>query len=199
MRTTMRAISVLFLMIGMMILPVQSVLAQNGRQEIRQMLDERDREIKAILGTRDTFTDAQREKLKVLINDVIDFEAMGKTALGPHWNAITPAQQKEFVEVFGDVVRAQSLSNLDIYRSDVEYDDIDVSGSRATVATTATHGETRIQVSYDLMKQGGEWYVTDIILDGTSTAQGYANSFQRVFARHGFDRLMESLRARASR
>lgn len=163
------------------------------------MLDERDREIKSVLGTSDTFTNAQREELKLLINDVIDFEAMSRTALGPHWNEISAAQQREFVSVFGDVVRAQSLSNVDIYRSSVRYDDIDVNGSRATVATTTTYRDTNMNVAYDLQKKDGEWHVTDIILDGTSTAQGYANSFQRVFKRHGFDRLMDSLRKRAGR
>lgn len=195
----MKAIITMLLLAGFVMMPAQSADGQDARQEIRQMLDERDNEIKGILGSRDTFTDAQREELKLLINEVIDFESMGRTALGPHWSSISAAQQQDFVEVFGDVVRAQSLSNLDIYRSAVRYDAIDVTGSDATVVTTAIHDDTEMKVAYDLVKKGDDWRVTDIILDGTSTAQGYANSFQRVFARHGFDRLMQSLRSRAAR
>lgn len=195
----MRLILTFLLLLTFTVLPVDRAQAQNEQQDIRRMLEQRDREIKSVLGTRDTFTDAQREQLKQLINDAIDFEAMSQTALGPHWNEISAAQRREFVQVFGDVVRAQSLSNLDIYRSSVRYDEISVNGSTARVTTTTTHGDTGMNVVYDLQRKNGEWHVTDIILDGTSTAQGYANSFQRVYKRHGFDRLMESLRKRAER
>lgn len=195
MRTTF---SILFLF-GLLFISGMPAAAQSERQEIRQMLEQRDRQIKGVLGTRETFTDAQRAQLKELINDVIDFEAMARAALGPHWNEISTAQQREFVSVFSDVVRSQSLSNLDIYRSSVRYDDITVSGSSATVTTTTTYKDTGMNVVYDLRKKEGEWHVTDIVIDGTSTAQGYANSFQRVFKRHGFDRLMDSLRKRAER
>lgn len=195
MRTTF-SILILF---GLLFLAARPAAAQSERQEIRQMLEQRDRQIKDVLGTRETFSDAQRDRLKELINDAIDFEAMGRVALGPHWNDISAAQQREFVSVFSDVVRAQSLSNLDIYRSSVRYDNIAVNGANATVTTTTTYKETDMNVVYDLQKKDGDWHVTDIVLDGTSTAQGYATSFQRVFKRHGFDRLMDSLRKRAER
>jgi phospholipid transport system substrate-binding protein len=173
--------------------------AQSERQQIRQLLEQRDRQIKSALGTQTTFTDAQRDRLKALINDAIDFEAMGRFALGDNWNELSAQQRSDYVAVFSDVVRAQSLSNLDIYRSSVRYDDISVEGDRARVKTTTTYRNIATPVAYDLHRKGGEWLVTDIILDGTSTAQGYANSFQRVYRRSGFDRLMASLRARAER
>jgi phospholipid transport system substrate-binding protein len=173
--------------------------AQNPEQEIRQLLEQRDRQIKSALGDRSTFTDAQRERLKGLINDAIDFEAMGRHALGRHWNDLSAQQRTEYIDVFSDVVRAQSLSDLDIYRSTVRYDNITVNGNTARVTTTTTYRNVSTQVIYDMRRSNGEWLVTDIVLDGTSTAQGYANSFQRVYQRHGFDRLMNSLRARADR
>lgn len=178
---------------------VQNASAQTEAQQIRQMLEQRDQQIKSAIGTRSTFTDAQRERLKVLINDAIDFEAMGRFALGTNWSDLNAQQRREYVEVFGDVVRAQSLSDLDIYRSTVRYDDISVDGDRARVSTTTSLRNTSAKVGYDLHRVNGQWLVTDIILDGTSTAQGYANSFQRVYRRHGFDRLMTSLRTRAER
>ena len=177
----------------------QSAEAQAPEQEIRQMLDERDNQIKATLGDRSDFTDAQREQLKQLINSSIDFEAMGRFALGEHWTDISAAEQREYIDVFADVVRSQSLSNVDIYRSSVRYDDITVNGSTARVSTTTTYGGTPAKVDYTLHRADGDWMMTDIIIDGTSTAQGYATSFQRVFKRNGFDRLMNSLRNRAGR
>ncbi len=193
-----RILSVLLLSVMMMSF-VSTAEAQTPEREIRQMLEERDRQIKATLGDRSDFTDAQREELKQLINSSIDFQAMGRFALGEHWTDISASQQREYVDVFADVVRAQSLSNVDIYRSSVRYDDISVNGNTAHVSTTTTYRNTPAQVDYTLHRTNGEWMMTDIIIDGTSTAQGYATSFQRVFKRNGFDRLMNSLRNRAGR
>ncbi|MFW5955363.1 MAG: MlaC/ttg2D family ABC transporter substrate-binding protein [Rhodothermales bacterium] len=189
-----------FFLLIVFLLPLASPSqAQTGEQQVRRMLEQRDRQIKSVLGTNDSFSPAQRERLKALINDGIDFEAMGKYALGPHWSDISPAQRGEFVDVFAEVVQAQSLTNLDIYRSEVRYDDVSVKEGEAHVVTTTTYKGVETKVTYDLHMTDGEWKVTDIVLDGTSTAQGYANSFQRVFKRHGFDRLMQSLRTRAER
>lgn len=176
------------------------VSAQSG--EIEQMLRQRDAEIKAILGDGAP-SDAQRDRLRDVVNDVIDFESMAREALGPYWSDLTPAQRSAFVEAFGGVVRAQSLADLDLYRARVTYGDVDVDGTTAVAHTSARSGDVDAAVVYDLAKKNGAWFVTDIRIDGTSTVDGYANSFQRVMKRQGveagYDRLMTSLRKRLER
>lgn len=175
--------------------------AQSG--EIQQMLRQRDAEIKAILGPSGTPTDAQREKLRTVVNGVIDFEAMAKGALGPYWSDLSAAQRTAFIDVFGGVVRAQSLADLDLYRARVTYGDVDVNGATAVAHTTARSGDVNAAVDYALAKKNGTWYVTDVVVDGTGTVEGYANSFQRVLKRQGveagYEKLMQSLRNRLAR
>lgn len=174
--------------------------AQSGddaETEIRTMLEERDREIKQILGGREAdFTDEQFERLKSLINGVIDFRAMGQKALGPHWEDLSTEQRDEFVEVFQNVVRLQSMSDLEVYNSEVSIDRIDVEGDSAFVRTTTTYRGSSAPVDYALREQGGEWFAEDIIVDRVSTAESYERSFRNVIRRHGFDRLMEVLEDR---
>lgn len=162
--------------------------------EVREMLAERDREIKRVLGDRSTFTDEQRERLKNVVNDGIDFEAMARTALGPFWADISTDQREEFVSVFSSIVRNQSLSNLDVYRSEVSIEQITVRGDTARATTTTVYRDVPTTVEYVLGLKGGSWRVNDIILDDVSTAEGYARSFQTVVRRRGFESLMESLR-----
>ena len=172
----------------------------DAEREIRQLLEQRDKEIKSLLGTRSTFTDAQRTQLKELINDDIDFEAMAKTALGPFWTDLSATQRAEFVAVFSDIVRAQSLSNLEIYKSKVTYDAIEVDGQTALVRTTTVYKDTPAKVEYVMTKAAdGSWDVDDIILDDVSTAEGYARSFQAVVRKRGFDALMTSLEKKRDR
>ena len=173
---------------------LQATHAQDAAQEIQQMLEQRDQEIKSILQGDTTFTATQREELKTLINGVIDFEAMGQQALGPFWSDLAPEQRTEFVDVFREIVRAQSLSDLEVYNSEVDYESIDVTGDSAFVQTATTYKGTSANVEYVLQRQEGEWFATDIIVDDVSTAESYARSFQTLIRKRGFDALMNSLR-----
>jgi len=197
-RTVLTRFSLLvvgLLVAGLFALPAQAQTSNSAQEEIRQLLQQRDQQIKRVLGDRDTFTEAQREQLKALINDDIDFRTMGRTALGPFWDDLTPAQREEFVTVFSDIVRAQSLSDLGVYRSKVTYDAITVEGDSARVVTTTVYKDTPTEVEYVMSRDAeGSWDVDDIILDDVSTAEGYARSFQTVMRKKGFDALMNSLR-----
>ena len=61
---------------GFYAVPAQA--QQNHKDVIIKMLTNRDAEIKRILGDETEFSDAQRDKLKHLINGAIDFEKMGQ-------------------------------------------------------------------------------------------------------------------------
>lgn len=161
--------------------------------EIRQMLEKRDQQIKDILSGTDDYTAEQRQQLKELINGLIDFRMMGKRALGPHWEDLSAEQRDEFVSVFQDVVRAQSMSDLGVYNSKVTYDQIEVHGDSAFVRTYTKYEGRTTPVEYVLGLREGEWRAEDIIVDGVSTAEGYARSFQTVVRQRGFDALMKSL------
>ena len=162
--------------------------------EIRQMLEGRDQQIKSILSGTDDYTAEQRAQLKELINGVIDFRVMGERALGPHWDDLSEEQREEFVSVFQDVVREQSMSDLGVYNSKVMYDQIEVHGDSAFVRTRTKYEGRTTPVEYVLEEREGEWRAEDIIVDGVSTAEGYARSFQTVVRQRGFDTLMKSLR-----
>ena len=170
-----------------------SAVGQKTPAAIKEMLQQRDAEIKRIIGTTDDLTEAQRSTLKDVINGVIDFETMSRYALGPHWEPLSESQRNEFVSVFADIVRSQSLSNLNVYRSKVTYDDIEVAGDHARVTTTTLYKDVPATVIYDMVFHGGSWHVRDITLDEVSTAEGYARSFQSVVRKKGFDALMASL------
>ncbi|NBC01828.1 MAG: ABC transporter substrate-binding protein [Bacteroidetes bacterium] len=163
------------------------------------MLTERDREIKDILGNRDSFTQAQRDELMDLVNGVINFREMGRQALGPHWREISDTQRNQFVDVFSDIVRLQSLSDLGVYNSEVSYEEIVVDGDSAYVNTNTIYRGTPTKVEYYMGQTDGDWFVHDIVLDEVSTVGGYERSFRRIINRRGFDALMNSLENRRAR
>ncbi len=176
------------------------VFAQQSADSIRMMLEERDEEIKSILGPEGSeYSDDQRETLKAIINGVIDFEAMSKTALEDTFESITEESRTEFVDLFSTIIRDNSLTKLEIYRATVTYNDITIEGDEALVQTMAELDEVRTPVDYRMVWKSGEWVITDMSIDDVYTAESYNRQFQRIIARRGFDALMESLRRRAAR
>lgn len=179
---------------------VHTQSSEESREEIREMLEERDREIKDLLGPRGSdYTDEQRDQLRNMINDVIDFRTMASTALGDKYQEISDEEREEFVSLFSTIIRDQSLNRLDIYRAEVSYEEIEVDGDNAEVKTIARLENVRTPVDYTMKRENGEWVITDMIIDEVSTAASYNRQFQNIIRQRGFDALLESLRRRAAR
>lgn len=177
-----------------------SAAAQNPEQDIRNMLEQRDLEIKELLGPENSeYTVSQRENLKDIVNDVIDFRTMAKYALEETYDTLDTNVREEFVELFATIVRDQSLNKLDIYRAKVTYNSITVNGSSALVKTMAELKDVRTPVDYKMVLENGEWEITDMIIDDVSTAEAYNRQFQRIINQRGFTALLDNLRKRASR
>jgi phospholipid transport system substrate-binding protein len=85
------------------------------------------------------------------------------------------------------------MGDLDVYNSRVTYDQISVQDDSAYVRTMTEYEGTTTPVEYVLERGSDEWKAEDIIVDGVSTAEGYARSFQTVVRKRGFAALMTSL------
>ncbi len=189
-----------FIGIFLITLSFETVNAQEKTNGLMNFLEKRDREIKQLVGPEGTeYTDQQREQLKEMINGVIDFEAMAAYALQDTYDTLSNERKEEFVDLFSTIVRDQSLNNLDIYRAEVTYEDVDVNGQQARVVTMAELKNVRTPVIYQMEFRETEWVVTDLNVDDVSTAESYRKQFQRIIRRKGFDSLMTTLRKRANR
>ncbi|WP_421774355.1 MlaC/ttg2D family ABC transporter substrate-binding protein [Gracilimonas sp.] len=177
-----------------------TAVAQQTPEDIRSLLEERDEQIKELVGPEGTeYTDDQRQQLKEIINGVINFEAMAKEALEETYDTISTEKRTEFVDLFATIVRDQSLNKLDIYRAKVTYEDIQVEGDEARVETLAQLENVRTPVNYEMEYQDGQWVIVDMEIDDVSTASSYNRQFQRIINQRGFEPLLESLRKRAAR
>jgi phospholipid transport system substrate-binding protein len=181
----------------------KTLIEQNDQKkadEIKQLLINRDKQIKQLLGDEGSkYSVEQMSDLKDIINGIIDYDSMAKIALQGTYDEITLEQKKEFVDVFGTIIRDQSLAKLDIYRASVTYESIEVTDTKAVIKTTASLKDVKTPVSYSMELKGKEWMITDMQIDNVSTAESYQKSFQGIIKKKGFDALMKSLRKRAAR
>jgi len=164
----------------------------------------------AIFQDRTLSLDKRREKLREAAARYFDFEYMARSALGPHWRDLTPAQRNEFVPLFTTFIEEVYLSKVKDYsvekvQDEVKsakiqfvresYDGPDYARVYSTVALKE-HPDP-IQVDYLLKKDDDGWRVYDITLDAISVMANYRNQFNRVINNDGYDKLIADLRAKS--
>ncbi len=160
-----------------------------------QLIRTRNETIKKILDRAgDTVDDATREKLKDIINGLIDFRELSRLALGKYWDERTEQEKKDFVEVFRKLIRNSSVKKLEIYRADrIVYEKPVIKGDKATVTTVAYKGRKSVEIVYKMHKVEGEWKVYDMVIDGLSTARNYRDSFYRQIAKTSYQEMYNKL------
>lgn len=178
------------------------LIAQTSQatEDVRELMESRDLQIKQLLGAEGSeYSSNQRDELKDIVNGIIDFTEMAKTALEVTYDTISVEDRTEFVQLFSSIIRDQSLANLDIYRASVSYERIDGTVDSMYIETLAEWDNIRTPVHYIMSKNSGEWRIEDMSIDDVFTAESYNRQFQRIIRSRGFDYLMTTLRKRAER
>jgi phospholipid transport system substrate-binding protein len=165
----------------------------------------------AIFQDKTLSVDARRAKLREAAARYFDFAYMARSALGPHWRDLTPAQRNEFVPLFTTFIEEVYLSKVKDYsvekvQNEVKsaniqfvresYNGPDYAEVYSTVALKE-HPDP-IQVDYLLKKDEDGWRVYDITLDAISVMANYRNQFNRVINNDGYEKLLADLRAKSA-
>ena len=152
----------------------------------------------------------RREKLREAAARYFDFAYMARSALGPHWRDLTPAQRNEFVPLFTIFIEEVYLSKVKDYSVEKVQDEVKSANIQflresfdgpdyAQVFSTIALKEhpDPIEVNYLLKKDADGWRVYDITLDAISVMANYRNQFNRVINNDGYDKLLADLRAKS--
>ncbi len=69
-----------------------------------------------------------------IVEDMIDWQEVGKRALAIHWRKRTPEERKEFVNLFRDLLKRTYSDKLDLYAGEsLIYDSEKIDGKYAVV------------------------------------------------------------------
>lgn len=139
-----------------------------------------------------------RTEIRKVANDVFDFEEMSRRALGPHWNARTPEERREFTTLFADLLERSYLNRVESGRgSAVQYVDESVSGDEASVRTRIiTAQRTEVPVDYRMHRKDGRWQIFDVNIEGISLINNYRSQFNSVIQSSSYAALVERLRSK---
>jgi phospholipid transport system substrate-binding protein len=139
------------------------------------------------------------ERLKEIINPIFDYEEMARRSMGPHWRRLTPAEQREFYNLFRGFLEKVYSDQVDLYDSqravfgretiDQDYAQVE------SVVIDAKRVES--PVVYRLKRTDGKWKVYDVIVENISIVNNYRSQFDRVISKSSFDELKRMLKEKA--
>ena len=122
--------------------------------------------------------------LSVLFGEFLDTDAMGREALGQHWSSFTPAQQKQFLPLFRELIQRAYVQDLLLFQNpDFVYAGQQLLHGGALVDTQIITPKDKFDVRYTLVPAADKWVVTAITVEGVSLTANYGNQFNRVLAR----------------
>lgn len=148
---------------------------------------------------REKQTSGKTVRIKTLINDIFDFEELGRRALGPAtWAKMSPNEQTGFVKAFREMVENSSVKKLDVYVSDsTRYEAPEINGEKATVTAHVHAKGAESIVAYKLMLKQGAWKAWDLVIDDLSTAGNYGDQFKKILTKNTMEELITRLEKKA--
>ena len=140
--------------------------------------------------------EAFRTKLMLVVWQRFDFAEMAKRALGPYWEARTPAEKREFVALLANTLAKSYVSgirsnkNLDVLHTreltEKEYAEVD---------TRVITGETKdLVVNYKLHYADNDWKVYDVVIDDIGIIANFRSQFHRIILRSWFADLLRVMK-----
>ena len=140
----------------------------------------------------------QRAEIRHVADEIFDFEEMSRRALGPHWNARTPNERREFTKLFADLLERSYVTRIESGRgSKVQYVGETISGDDATVRTRIfTAQKAEIPVDYRMRRNGNRWQIFDVSIEGVSLINNYRSQFNSVIQSSSYAALVARLRAK---
>ena len=144
----------------------------------------------------------RRAQLRAIADELFDFEEVSRRALSVHWAARTPAERKEFVEVFTDLLERAYIGRIESYAGEkIVYPSEKIEGDyavvRARIVPTRRRADSRtreVGLEYRLLKKEAKWKVYDVIIDGVSFVSTYRSQFDRIIKASSYTALMDRMR-----
>jgi phospholipid transport system substrate-binding protein len=143
----------------------------------------------------------RRARIRQTIVKRFDFEEMAKRSLAAHWKDRTPAEQKEFVALYSDLLENSYVRKIERYENEkVVYYDERLDGDYALVKTKIVdkNGLT-IPVEYRILKKESRWEVYDIVIEGVSLVNNYRTQFTQIIRSSSYNDLVKRLREKANK
>jgi phospholipid transport system substrate-binding protein len=143
----------------------------------------------------------RRLAVRVIVDDLFNFEETARRALGRHWTERSPAERDRFVVLFVGLIDRAYLRRVDKYEGEqVVVVGSAVEGNEATVQTKViTRDNSQIPVDYLMARTPDDrWRVWDVRIGGMSLVSSYRAQFHKIIVGESYDELVRRLEAKVA-
>jgi ABC-type transporter MlaC component len=166
--------------------------------DLKKSNDQLDKLLKKKYPSYSPEAEAQKTEVRKLVGGFLDYRELAHRALAKHWDGLTPAQRKDFVNTLRDLVERSYLKQVSGDPNyNIKYQKETKNGNEATVEatlTTVTRGKkVSIGLEYHLIYKD-RWLVYDVITDEQSMLENYRAEFNKIINKDGFDALLTRMK-----
>ena len=140
--------------------------------------------------------EAKKEKLRRIYDGMFDQVELSRRTLAQNWNNLNPAQRKEFVQLYRQVLEKAYIDKILAYVNEkvVFGREVLVSENKAEIQTTIITSSNQIPVVYRVILKDGEWKVYDVVIENVSLISNYRTQFNDILAKYSPEQMFEILR-----
>ena len=141
----------------------------------------------------------RRRELKAAVGTIFDYAEMAQRSMGRHWKDRSPAEKKEFVQLFETLLENSYAGKIESYNQEkIIYQKETVDGEYAEVKSKlVTAKRDEFAIDYRLMNKGRRWMVYDVVIEGVSMVSNYRTQFNKIITGQGYSELVKKLRTKS--
>ena len=181
------------LMLLVFALPVYAgVPLDTVQKSVNKVLDVlRDPKLKA-----DSAKEMKKEKLRIIYKSMFDEVEFSKRTLAKNWSKLNATQQKEFVDLFEQILEKSYIDKILSYTNEkIEfYKENMNSETQAEIQTKIVTSSKEIPIFYRVIKKDNVWKVYDVVVENVSLVQNYRTQFNDILTKNTPEQLLEILR-----
>jgi phospholipid transport system substrate-binding protein len=144
---------------------------------------------------------AKKEKIRAISEKMFDFTELSKRTLGTNWKNLNPDQQKEFIELYKDILEDAYMDRITSYTDEkvVFQKEIMLSDDTAEVQSNIITKKAEIPIYYRVILKNDGWKVYDVIIEGVSLVKNYRTQFREILANKSPEELLKTLRKKVGK
>jgi phospholipid transport system substrate-binding protein len=138
----------------------------------------------------------KKDKLRTIYKSMFDEIEFSKRTLARNWSILNPAEQKEFINLFEQVLEKSYVDKIFSYTNEKIdfYKETKISENQVEVQTKVVTSSKEIPIFYRVILKDGSWKVYDVVVENVSLVQNYRTQFNTILAKNTPEQLLEILR-----
>jgi len=133
----------------------------------------------------------RREAIVRLVDQRFNFQLMARLALGDNWDGRTEAERAQFVSLFSDLLKKTYIRRIESYSQEkVLFTKQDIKNNLAIVFSQFIKENNEVSIIYKLKKDGDNWLVFDVVIEGASVIKQYRRQFSNIISEEHFEGLI---------